>query len=75
MDENVRFLKGTETSFNALRKQVEDPNSNVKYQPGAFYLVIDDTVNNTGAPNNRDTFGKPSRLYYGVSETVIAPVN
>lgn len=76
MDENVRFLKGTETSFNALRKQVEDPNSNVKYQPGAFYLVIDDTYKQDGVtPNNRDTFGKPSRLYYGVSETVIAPVN
>lgn len=76
MNENVKFLKGTETSFNNLRTQVNTPNSGVKYQPGAFYLVIDDTYKEDGVtPDNQDTFGKPSRLYYGVSETVVAPVN
>lgn len=66
MNENVKFLKGTQDSFNGLKS----------YQPGAFYLVIDDTYKQDGiTPNNQDTFGKPSRLYYGVSETVVAPVN
>lgn len=65
MSEAVKFLKGTQENFNNLKK----------YQPGAFYLVIDDVVNNAGKPNNDDTFGKPSRLYYGVSETKVAPVN
>lgn len=66
MNENVKFLKGTQDSFSKL----------TSYQPGAFYLVIDDTYKQDGiTPNNQDTFGKPSRLYYGVSETVVAPVN
>lgn len=66
MNENVKFLKGTQDNFSKL----------TSYQPGAFYLVIDDTYKEDGTtPNNQDTFGKPSRLYYGVSETVVAPVN
>lgn len=65
MNEAVKFLKGTQESFNGLKS----------YQPGAFYLVIDDTVDNSGKPTNSSTFGKPGRLYYGVNSTTIAPVN
>lgn len=65
MNEAVKFLKGTQESFNGLKS----------YQPGAFYLVIDDTVDSTGKPTNSSTFGKPGRLYYGVNSTTIAPVN
>ena len=42
MNEAVKFLKGTQESFNGLKS----------YQPGAFYLVIDDTVDSTGKPTN-----------------------
>ena len=68
MNENVKFLKGTQTSFDNLCKKVNDKESGFEYKTGAFYLVIDDT---TGSEN----LGKPSRLYYGVNSTTIVPVN
>lgn len=60
MSEAVKFLKGTQEKFSQL----------TSYQPGAFYLVIDDV-----SATDSDTYGKPSRLYYGVNSTTIAPVN
>lgn len=63
MNEAVKFLKGTQAQFEALCAAG-------RYQPGAFYLVIDDTAGATA-----DTLGKPGRLYYGVNSTTIAPVN
>lgn len=62
MNEAVKFLKGTQEQFEALCAAG-------KYQPGAFYLVIDDTA------DAKDNLGKPGRLYYGVNATNIAPVN
>lgn len=62
MNEAVKFLKGTQEQFEALCVAG-------KYQPGAFYLVIDDTA------SAGDNLGKPGRLYYGVNATNIAPVN
>lgn len=62
MNEAVKFLKGTQEQFEALCAAG-------KYQPGAFYLVIDDTA------EAKDNLGKPGRLYYGVNATNIAPVN
>lgn len=63
MNEAVKFLKGTQAQFEALCTAG-------RYQPGAFYLVIDDTAGATA-----DSLGKPGRLYYGVNSTNIAPVN
>ena len=63
MNEAVKFLKGTQAQFEALCAAG-------RYQPGAFYLVIDDTAGATA-----DSLGKPGRLYYGVNSTNIAPVN
>ena len=63
MSEAVKFLKGTQAQFEALCAAG-------RYQPGAFYLVIDDTAGATA-----DSLGKPGRLYYGVNSTNIAPVN
>lgn len=63
MNEAVKFLKGTQAQFEALCAAG-------RYQPGAFYLVIDDTAGATA-----DSLGKPGRLYYGVNSTTIAPVN
>ena len=63
MSEAVKFLKGTQAQFEALCAAG-------RYQPGAFYLVIDDTAGATV-----DSLGKPGRLYYGVNSTNIAPVN
>lgn len=62
MNEAVKFLKGTQEQFETLC-------ATGKYQPGAFYLVIDDTA------SAGDNLGKPGRLYYGVNATNIAPVN
>ena len=62
MNEAVKFLKGTQEQFETLCAAG-------KYQPGAFYLVIDDTA------SAGDNLGKPGRLYYGVNATNIAPVN
>lgn len=62
MNEAVKFLKGTQEQFETLCAAG-------KYQPGAFYLVIDDTA------SAGDNLGKPGRLYYGVNASNIAPVN